>query len=276
MSQPVRQNHPVARHLQMLDAKMGVVANATKLTKFQVLIALLYPIVILVGQLVWLASPQETTHNYFTSKKNIFNVLFVKKGWLWTSVVYLLLLLRVPSTSRYFSADSLADSLKQFACVTLCWYFYTQWFFGLPIMDKIFVLTGGSCDNIPQSRATDPLKFKLMDASNLDLYYSSSLTSSQCRAIKGRWTGGHDPSGHMFILSLSSMFLILECARFYTLDDLATEIRNFKNEWRAFWRTRDTASLRRLLKDYPLVFISLLLWLWFWMIFVTSASSSVT
>ncbi|KAH3663365.1 hypothetical protein OGAPHI_005355 [Ogataea philodendri] len=246
-------------------------ARKLKISKFQAFVATLYPLTILLGQLVAIASPTEITSNYFTSKRNIFNVLFVKKGWLWTSVVYFLLLARVPATSRYANASSLQQSLKQYVCATAWWIFYSQWFFGLPIMDKVFILTGGQCSGISPAAAIDTSKFKVM-SSNLDelLYSSSSITSAKCRAIKGRWHGGHDPSGHVFILSLSSMLLILECARFYSLQDLQTEWARFKQSTARFWETRSLQTATPLLKDYPLVYIALLLVLWFWMLFVTS------
>ena len=63
----------------------------------------------------------------------------------------------------------------------------TQWFFGPALIDRTFILTGGICEQ------------------DTDI-----ATGVACKAIGGSWRGGHDLSGHVFLLVLSSAFLWME------------------------------------------------------------------
>ena len=40
--------------------------------------------------------------------------------------------------------QTIRNAVINYIVVTIWWIFFTQWCFGLPIMDKIFVLTGGN------------------------------------------------------------------------------------------------------------------------------------
>lgn len=57
-------------------------------------------------------------------------------------------------------------------------------------MDRLFTATGGSCE--------------LSDSDNV------VSTSKVCRGKGGSWSGGHDPSGHVFLLTLSSTVILFE------------------------------------------------------------------
>jgi hypothetical protein len=84
--------------------------------------------------------------------------------------------------------------------VTTWWIFVTQWFFGPAIIDRGFLLTGGQCELARQ-------------ADNGDVNMDSTrqfVTSMACKAVGGKWAGGHDISGHVFLLVLGSMFLLEE------------------------------------------------------------------
>lgn len=67
------------------------------------------------------------------------NIFFVKKGWFWTSLVMLVCMLRYGKFSR--------QTLIRYSILTAWWYIFTQalWFRTAPIMDLIFVATGGLC-----------------------------------------------------------------------------------------------------------------------------------
>lgn len=84
--------------------------------------------------------------------------------------------------------------------VTIWWIFITQWFFGPPIIDRGFLLTGGQCLLAEQAAAGK------VDMDNARLF----LTGVACKAVGGKWSGGHDISGHVFLLVLGSMFLLEE------------------------------------------------------------------
>lgn len=76
----------------------------------------------------------------------------------------------------------------------------TQWFFGPAIIDRGFLLTGGQCDLVQQA-----------DAGEIEMDDTRQfVTGVACKAVGGKWAGGHDISGHVFLLVLGSMFLFEE------------------------------------------------------------------
>ena len=141
--------------------------------------------------------------NYFANKRNVVNVYFVKFGWFWTTLAFLLLQLTTnpppraprgePSISTYIQAAF------RYCLVTLTWIFTTQWFFGGPLVDRSFTLSGGRCQALPQEISAQGVH---------DI--ETIATSVACKAVGGKWRGGHDISGHVFMLVLSSAFLLLE------------------------------------------------------------------
>lgn len=141
----------------------------------------IYPITVCLGSLVSVISQPDT---YFSSKRNFFNVIFVKNGWFWTTIVFLIHCVRL----RISRPQGL---LMRYAITTLWWYLFTQWFFGAPLMDRIFLGTGGTC--------------QVGDRPS-----HSGWTSVGCRHAAGEWTGGHDISGHSFLLTHASLFLWYE------------------------------------------------------------------
>ena len=72
----------------------------------------------------------------------------------------------------------------------------TQWFFGPALIDRGFRLTGGACELASTYEGTGGAK--------------EFVTGQACKAVGGVWKGGHDISGHVFILVLGSAFLGLE------------------------------------------------------------------
>lgn len=120
--------------------------------------------------------------HFFAQRRNFLNQIFVKAGWAWFSLAFWLsVLARKPR--------GLAKSVVNYVLGTSYWLLFTQWFRGPPLMDRIFTHTGGFCEH--NSTATH-------------------LTSSACRKAGGLWVGGHDPSGHVFILVHTSMLLWTE------------------------------------------------------------------
>ncbi len=121
-----------------------------------------YPVILVVGSLFALLDPAaraapynattqshfaSTAPSYFAKKSNIFNVFFVKQGWAWVTFSYFFFLLTHPSTGPTGSVTpSRVRGALRWGIVTLWWIFVTQWFFGPPIIDRGFTLTGGQCD----------------------------------------------------------------------------------------------------------------------------------
>ncbi|KAJ5162993.1 Fat storage-inducing transmembrane protein, partial [Penicillium coprophilum] len=151
--------------------------------------------------------------NYFARKNNIFNVYFVKIGWLWTTAAFVSLLIFQPSYSssrRESSAQQEArfrrilQAILRYALITTVWYLATQWFFGPAIIDRGFVATGGKCE-----RALDEAgKMAAGQSSSTNL--ETLFTAATCKTAGGAWRGGHDISGHVLMLVLATGFLAFE------------------------------------------------------------------
>jgi hypothetical protein len=161
------------------------------LLKLEELVLLsLYPATVLLGQLVCLANPHPS---YFGEKRNIFNVIFVRQGWFWTTIAFIAHATHVHKNNNNTNRQSLLkQQILRYTLATIWWYTFSQWLFGLPIMDRVFVITGGTCEGV---------------AGVAD---GTTMTSAACRSHGGKWVGGHDPSGHSFLLVHSSLFLWFE------------------------------------------------------------------
>jgi hypothetical protein len=170
---------------------------------------LLYPLVLAAGSLFSVLSPSATStdlgpnqpQNYFAGKRNLINLYFVKIGWFWTTLAFALLQAtarpRPSSTHRHYT-----QALTRFALITLTWYLVTQWFFGPALVDRSFTVTGGHCE--APSSPSSPSDIK--DA----ILFPTIASSTHCKIAGGHWRGGHDISGHVFMLVLSSASLIYE------------------------------------------------------------------
>jgi Inositol phospholipid synthesis and fat-storage-inducing TM len=151
--------------------------------------------------------PSHLAPSYFAQKKNIFNLYFVKVGWFWVTLSMALLLLTHPYFGRPLDVLShplgrnmrRAKAALRWLCATLVWAAVTQWFFGPPLIDRSFRLTGGMCEVLD-----DPEKTARMSTER------EVLTHAACKAVRGQWKGGHDISGHVFLLILGSAMLWME------------------------------------------------------------------
>jgi hypothetical protein len=178
----------------------------------------IYPTTLVVGSLFALLDPSaraapynattqshfaSTAPSYFAKKSNIFNQFFVKQGWAWVTFSYFFFLFTHPSTGPTGSLAITPRRIRgalRWGIVTLWWFFVTQWFFGPAIIDRGFTLTGGQCELV-----------ELADAGHVDMDDTRQfVTGVACKAVGGKWKGGHDISGHVFLLVLGSMFLFEE------------------------------------------------------------------
>ncbi|RJE17156.1 inositol phospholipid biosynthesis protein, partial [Aspergillus sclerotialis] len=152
--------------------------------------------------------PQETPVNYFARKNNIFNLYFVKIGWLWTTLAFVSLLVFHPppslSSTSAQNPKRLAQALLRFTLATIAWYLTTQWFFGPPIIDRGFILTGGKCMKAYHHQAHGG------GYESGTKHLEEMLTGAACKAAGGDWKGGHDVSGHVFMLVLATAVLGFE------------------------------------------------------------------
>ncbi|CCU80244.1 unnamed protein product [Blumeria hordei] len=184
----------------------------------ETLLLAIFPAILLLGSLFGLLDPaarhstysvssqshlQHSAPSYFAKKDNIFNVFFVKRGWAWVTFSYFLFLFTHPSTRSSSSpvfVTKRVHGFMRYCVVTLWWIFVTQWFFGPAIIDRGFKYTGGHCELVAMN-GSDSIHIgeKVI-----------FLTAATCKAAGGKWKGGHDISGHVFLLVLGTMFLLEE------------------------------------------------------------------
>ena len=186
-------------------------------TILEALLLALYPTTLVLGSLFSLldpharnapysailqAHPPEVAPSYFAHKKNLFNVFFVKRGWFWFTVAYVVFLFLHPSTGPSRSlvlTPRRVQGMLRWGLVTLWWAIFTQWFFGPPLIDRGFRWTGGQCQLI----RTEEGRSDMSDTREF-------FTAAGCKLAGGQWKGGHDISGHVFLLVLGSAFLWME------------------------------------------------------------------
>ncbi|KAK3939306.1 putative inositol phospholipid synthesis protein scs3p protein [Diplogelasinospora grovesii] len=138
---------------------------------------------------------QHLAPSYFARKDNLLNILFVKRGWFWITVSFFVFIFTHPALQN---TERRVRAAMRWGVVTAWWVFVTQWFFGPAIIDRSFRWSGGRCE-------TAEVAVKEGEADTGDVF-----TAAACKAAGGRWFGGHDISGHVFLLVLGSYFLLQE------------------------------------------------------------------
>jgi len=160
--------------------------------------------------LTHLPHPLQST-DYFANKSNLLNTVFIKKAWGWTSGAFALLYATSPARIRSW------NRFLQYVVVTLAWLAFTGWFFGPPLIERVVVASGGQC------MLTVPVSGELIDIPIEYCYTKSSLspathptlftslttdfTTTDPWSARPRLRKGHDVSGHIFLLTLSVLFL---------------------------------------------------------------------
>ncbi|CAG8593947.1 25041_t:CDS:2, partial [Cetraspora pellucida] len=148
----------------------------------QLLLLIFYVGTVILGSLRSIINPPPKS--YFSRKDNVFNLWFVKIGWLWTSLIFVLYSWKVIHNNKL---NQLKWSFVRLGIATLYWYLVTQWFFGPSIIDWVYVATGGQCT---------------LEGSN-----TQWIESYACKKNGANWSGGHDISGHCLLLIHSSLLL---------------------------------------------------------------------
>ncbi|KAI1247641.1 hypothetical protein MGN70_011532 [Eutypa lata] len=196
------------------------------------LVLLLYPALLAFGTLFSLVSPETraapydaarhahvqdspAVPSYFARKDNLLNLLFVKRGWAWITVAFAAFVLSHPAfrsvpvgNSSGGSGGKTFRAAARWALVTTWWILVTQWCFGPPIIDRGFRFTGGRCE--VALAAVSSSSSSSSDSVSAGADTKDVFTAAACRAAGGRWSGGHDISGHVFLLVLGSFFLLQE------------------------------------------------------------------
>ncbi|KAL1930798.1 hypothetical protein VTP01DRAFT_10960 [Rhizomucor pusillus] len=199
--------------------------------QYQLYAACLYPVTVFTAYFLgdlFLARSYET---YFSNKGNIFNVYFVKLGWLWTTFLSLVhfILIEWQFIDRNRRGRR---ALGRYIVATVYWYIMTQSFLGPSIVDRFFVATGGGCTIAADNGI-------------------SILQQSACRKLGGQWTGGHDISGHCVLLIHASLYLIEETRWYWDIKIRQSMVNT--------WRTNVAIGA-----------VLSLLFIWWWMVAMTS------
>lgn len=150
----------------------------------------------------------HATH-YFASKNNSLNVYFTKKLWLWITFAFISLYTTSPAATRK------RRRIVQFALATIVWLAFTSWFFGPPVFERLTASTGGECTlHLPSGAAVTVPQEYCSTRSTISVATHPSLFPAAILIPSGEWTGtprlrkGHDVSGHIFLLTLSTLFLV--------------------------------------------------------------------
>lgn len=179
---------------------------------------LLYPIILTFGTLFSLLSPQVRnapyfpamqahsqepglSPSYFARKSNVFNVYFVKRGWAWMSLAFFVFIFTHPAVR---TGQQKTRAMVRWGLVTTWWVLVTQWCFGPALIDRSFLFTGGKCE----------LAEAKLEA-GAGVTGKDIFTAVACKTAGGKWRGGHDISGHVFLLVLGSYFLLQEVGWVY-------------------------------------------------------------
>jgi hypothetical protein len=159
--------------------------------------------------LTYVPHPLTGIH-YFANKSNPLNAFFIKKAWGWTTGLFFFAWVSSPPHTRT------TRRVVQWLLATSVWISFTIWFFGPSLLDRLLVASGGTCMvNLPSGEyltlpADDCFTRAFVSpASHPELFSELAVdlaTLSDWKASP-RLRRGHDVSGHIFLLTLSILFL---------------------------------------------------------------------
>lgn len=223
-------------------------------TAAELLLLSAYPITLLLGSLFSAISP-DTRHapydpirqshppsqapSYFAKKSNFLNVGFVRLGWLWTSLAASCFIMLHSTTGPRAALVLTPRRLRGLLRIGLCtvwWFLITQWFLGPSLMDRLFIASGGFCEEKLNEDGSWGIGGK---GSMADV-----LAGASCKMSGGIWQGGHDLSGHVFLLVLGSSMLWQEMLPLLMALIAAGEKRTVLGK-RGRERVRDAATLEQ-------------------------------
>lgn len=126
--------------------------------------------------------------SYFSNRRNVFNVFFVKWGWAWT--LSSLAMFIVISSYIYTGANRrlLRAHLMRLLYGSACWYICTGMF-------STIEASFGQCYDLKGNMIKSPT--------------SRPFHRRSCRQASGHWLG-FDISGHCFLLIMSNLFIMEE------------------------------------------------------------------
>lgn len=151
----------------------------------------------------------------FAQRANIFNTLFVKKAWGWTSAAFAAAWLTSPPDTRT------REMWLRWAAATAVWGTFAAWFFGPGVLERLLVASGGRCvlqlppdtPGQPPTILTVPFEYCYSKTTISPTTHPTLFTASPISTLSSTWAAiprlysGHDVSGHIFLLTLSTFFL---------------------------------------------------------------------
>ena len=197
----------------------------------------IYMIALLAGSL--LKDFQMVPITYFSFKSNIFNLYFVRLGWLWTllaSTPWIMLTSCVYSAGNRFTITA---HLTRTLIATGLWFLFTT------IFDYIDRSTGRCVSKV-------------------------FSTKQLCKANKYDWIDSIDISGDSFVLMYSLFYLLEEIKIYYIWDNIKNEVR--KDDEQLSEKAKRVKIWFNLLTPYikiNFIFVSLFIILWEIMLFAT-------
>ncbi|KAH7920784.1 hypothetical protein BV22DRAFT_1020589 [Leucogyrophana mollusca] len=157
--------------------------------------------------LTHLPHPLHKTH-YFANKANVLNVWFIKRAWGWTSIAFLLSWATSPRQQRT------AGRVLKWAVETAVWLVFTSWFFGPAILERLIAASGGECMiSLPTGAIIAvPVEYcftksTVSPSSHPNFFSTALLLPDDPWHAVPRLRRGHDVSGHVFLLTMSILFL---------------------------------------------------------------------
>jgi len=144
--------------------------------------------------------------SYWAQKSNFLNVYFIKYAWGWTSAAFFFSWLTSSVRSR--------SRILKWIVETASWMIFTSWFFGPAVLQRVVIASGGECllSTPDGNHISLPLEF-CFDKSMISHSTHPQLFTSQSFVPAPDWHGiprlkkGHDVSGHIFLLTMSTLFL---------------------------------------------------------------------
>ncbi|KZT08374.1 uncharacterized protein LAESUDRAFT_742487 [Laetiporus sulphureus 93-53] len=158
--------------------------------------------------LTYLPHPLHAT-DYFADKKNPLNIYFIKQIWAWTTGAFFW---------HYFTSPRAArtkERVFQYLIATALFLGFTSWFFGPAVLERLIASTGGECVvNLPSGAVVSIpneycyTKSTISTATHQSLFPSALVFPESEWFMKPRLRRGHDVSGHIFVLTMSILFLV--------------------------------------------------------------------
>ncbi|KAJ7594332.1 inositol phospholipid synthesis and fat-storage-inducing TM-domain-containing protein [Mycena floridula] len=143
--------------------------------------------------------------SYWAQKSNFINVYFIKWAWAWTTAAFFF---------SWFTAPAPRSNRRigKWLIETAAWMIFTGWFFGPAVFDRVLVASGAECVVItPDGHVPVPVelcfdKSAISHNTHPQLFSNFLAPSPEWKAIP-RLKKGHDVSGHIFLLTMATLFL---------------------------------------------------------------------